>query len=94
MLFMMTKQVAFQPKLQVYTIDELMPKSHFLRKLLKVMGFRFVYEKVAHLYAKTGRPSIDPEVVIKCLLIGYLYGIDSERRLMEDISVNIAYRWF
>jgi len=76
------------------TIEELMPEKHFLRDLDKYVSFDFIYEKVAHLYSSTGRRSVDPIVLVKMLLIGFLYGIDSERRLVQDIEVNIAYRWF
>jgi len=83
-----------QVKMMCYTIEELMPTEHFLRDLDKHINFNFIYEKVEHLYSETGRPSIDPVVIVKMLLIGYLYGIDSERQLEKEITVNIAYRWF
>lgn len=76
------------------TLDTLMTKEHFLRDLDKLVDFDFIYEKVSFLYSDKGRPSVDPVVIIKMLLIGYFYGIDSERRLQEEVSVNIAYRWF
>jgi len=71
-----------------------MPKDHFLREVEREIDFSFVYEKVSPLYSPTGRPSIDPVIVVKILLLGYIYGIYSERRLMSEIQVNIAYRWF
>ena len=58
-----------------------MPKEHFLRDLEKYVDFRFIYDKVKDLYSNKGRPSIDPVMIIKMLLIGYLYGIDSDRKL-------------
>ena len=76
------------------SIEDLMPKEHFLRDLEKYVDFRFIYDKVKDLYANKGRPSIDPVVIIKMLLIGYLYGIDSERKLEQEIKINIAYKWF
>lgn len=76
------------------TLDSLMPKEHFLRNLDELVDFDFIYEKVAFLYSDKGRSSVDPVIIIKMLLIGYFYGIDSERRLQEEINVNIAYRWF
>jgi len=75
------------------SIEDLMPKVHFLRNLEKYVDFRFVYDKIKELYSNEGRPSIDP-VIIKMLLIGYLYGIDSERKLEREIKINIAYKWF
>ena len=83
-----------QMKMAFVTLDELMPETHFLRELDRLVSFDFIYDKVSDLYSSTGRPSVDPVVLIKMLLIGYLYSIDSERRLEQEITVNIAYRWF
>ena len=83
-----------QMKMCVVTLEELMPQKHFLRDLDKCIDFSFIYEKVEALYSNTGRPSVDPVMLVKMLLIGYLYGIESERRLEQEIRVNIAYRWF
>ena len=91
---MMTKRTAIQPKIQFLTIEDLMPEEHFLRDAYKAIDFNFVYDKVEHLYSSVGRPSIDPVIIVKMLLIGYFYGIFSERKLMNEIQVNIAYRWF
>jgi transposase len=90
----MLRKNSGQIKLITLTIEELMPEEHFLRDLEKYVDFSFIYDKVEHLYSKTGRPSIDPVVLIKMLLIGFLYGIESERRIEKEINVNIAYKWF
>lgn len=74
--------------------DELIPKDHLLRKIDEMIDFSFIYDKVEHLYSSIGRPSIDPVVLFKMTLIGYLYGIPSERRLEEEVKLNLAYRWF
>jgi transposase len=58
------------------------------------VGFLAIREQLRPLYSEIGRPSIDPEVLLRILLIGYLYGITSERRLLEEIGYNLAYRWF
>lgn len=76
------------------TLEELMPKNHFLRDLDRLVDFTFIYDKIENLYSNTGRPSIDPVIIVKMLLLGYLYGIDSERKLEQEIHLNIAYRWF
>lgn len=76
------------------SIDALIPESHLLRKINRHIDFSFVYEKSAPYYSDKGRPSIDPVCLIKMLLVGYLYGVKSERRLTEDIALNLAYRWF
>ena len=91
---MMTKRVAIQPKVQFITIEDLMPQEHFLRDVYNTINFDFVYDRVKHLYSAVGRPSIDPVIIVKIFLIGYLYDIVSERKLMSEIQVNIAYRWF
>lgn len=81
-----------QMKIFFGTLDELMPKEHFLRDLDNIVDFNFIYNKVETLYSNTGRPSIDPVMLIKMLLLGYLYGIESERKLEQEVRVNIAYR--
>ncbi len=75
-------------------VSELIPEKHLLRKIDQTIDFNFIYEKASPYYSKMGRPSIDPVCMIKMLLVGYLYGIKSERRLTEDVTLNIAYRWF
>ena len=75
-------------------IDSIVPENHLLRKIKNCINFDFIYEKASPYYAKNGRKSIDPVVLVKMLLIGYLYGIKSERRLVEEISLNLAYHWF
>ena len=91
---MLKKNGSPQLKLHTFTIEDLMPQDHFLRDVDSLVDFDFIYEKVEGLYSHTGRGSIDPVVIIKMLLIGYLYGIMSERKLEKEIIVNIAYRWF
>lgn len=91
---MLKRSESKQMKMSLVTLEELMPQEHFLRDLDKFIDFNFIYDNVADLYSNTGRPSIDPVVMIKMLLIGYIYGIDSERKLEQEITVNIAYRWF
>ena len=76
------------------TLDSLVPQDHFLRLVDKHIDFDFIYSKVKKLYSHTGKPSIDPVVLIKMVLIGYLYNIKSERQLEKEIQVNLAYRWF
>ena len=75
-------------------IDDLIPEDHLLRLVHRDVDLGFIRRKVAHLYSHTGRPSIDPEVLLRMLLIGYLYGITSERRLCEEVKMHLGYRWF
>ncbi len=91
----MTKQAGQQLKLHTVTIEDLVPGNHFLRKVDAVVDFGFIYGKVQNLYSSNnGRSSVDPVVLVKYLLIGFIYGIESERRIEQEIEVNMAYRWF
>src|SRR6516164_7179921 len=58
------------------------------------INFEFVREQLKGSYSETGRPSIDPELLLRMLLIGYLYGITSERKLVEELRMHLAWRWF
>ncbi len=76
-------------------IEELVPKDHLLRKIDRVVDFDFIRYKVKDLYcADNGRPAVDPVVLFKMLFLGYLFGVRSERQLVREIQVNVAYRWF
>ena len=72
-------------------IESLIPETHLLRKIERMVSFDFIYDLLAPYYPATGRPSVDPVSMFKMLLIGYLYGIKSERRLVEEVQLNIAY---
>jgi transposase len=92
----MLRQPGGKPtELEFVSIDTLVPADHLLRKIERTVDFNFIRERVACLYcADNGRPAIDPVVLFKMLLLGYLYGIRSERKLVQEIQVNVAYRWF
>ena len=77
-----------------YTLDELVPQDHLVRKMEEALDFRFIYPKVQHLYSRHGRPSIDPVVLFKMLIINIVFGINSMRKTCQEIEVNLAYRWF
>ena len=84
-----------QLKLHMVTIEDQVPKGHFLRKLDAVLDLGFVYEETAHLYSQRyGRPPIDPVVLVKYLLVGFLYGIPSERQIAQRIQTDMALRWY
>ena len=83
-----------EPMFYYIRIEEMIPENHLLRLVDKHIELSFIREKVKHLYSHTGRPSIDPEILLRMLLIGYLYGITSERRLCEEVKMHIGYRWF
>ncbi len=84
-----------QTELEMVTLEQLVPKGHLLRLIDCHIRFDFIRQETAGLYcADNGRPAIDPVVLFKMLFIGYLFGIRSERRLVKEIEVNVAYRWF
>lgn len=92
---MLRKSAEKQSKMELVIIDNLVPEEHLLRKIDKVIDFSFINEICAPYYcADNGRPAIEPECLFRMLFIGYLYGIRSERRLVEEVKVNVAYRWF
>jgi len=92
---MMTRRKNQQIEMHLITIEDLVPMNHLLRKVNYILDFSFIYDEVEGLYCSSnGRPSIEPVVLVKLLLIGFLYGINSERRISEEVQVNMAYRWF
>ncbi|MDK4724281.1 MULTISPECIES: IS1182 family transposase [Rhizobium] len=92
---MLKKPAPEQTALEMVTLDSLVPKDHLLRRIDAVIDFSFIHDRVAGLYcADNGRPPLDPTLMFKALFIGYLYGIRSERQLVREIEVNVAYRWF
>ena len=79
----------------IVDIDMLVPKNHLLRKVDKVMDYDWIYERLEPYYSKRmGRPSVDPVVLIKMVLIQHLFGLPSLRQTWREIDVNVAYRWF
>ena len=82
-------------QISLVCIDELVPQNHLLRKIDRVINWSFIYDLVKEKYSPDfGRPSIDPVILIKIVLIQYLYGIRSMRQTIREIEVNLAYRWF
>src|SRR5664279_5960059 len=77
-----------------FNLEDRVPTDHMLRKIDAVLDLSKLRSELAPHYSHTGRPSIDPELMIRMLLIGYCYGIRSERRLCEEVDLNLAYRWF
>lgn len=84
-----------QGKIETVMMENLVPQDHLLRKIDQYIDFSFINEICRPYYCENnGRPAIEPEILFRMLFIGYLYGIRSERRLVEEVNVNIAYRWF
>ncbi|MGI9071985.1 MAG: transposase [Bryobacteraceae bacterium] len=94
LLVMMGHQTRSESLFYYFRIEDHIPEDHLLRLVDRHIDFAFVRETLKESYSHTGRPSIDPEVLLRILLIGYLYGITSERRLVEDVGMHLAYRWF
>ena len=92
---MFTERSGKQNKLEMVILEELVPQDHLLRKIDKAIDFSFINKICKPYYCENnGRPAIEPEVLFRMLFIGYLYGIRSEIRLLKEIEVNVAYRWF
>ena len=77
-----------------FNLDEKVPQDHLLRQIDGVIDLSALREHLKPFYSHTGRPSIDPELLFRMMLIGYCYGIRSERHLCEEVELNLAYRWF
>jgi transposase len=77
-----------------FCLEEIVPDDHLVREIAGVLDLSWVYAQLAPYYPKMGRPSIDPVLMIRMLIIGYVFAIRSERALCRDAQVNLAYRWF
>jgi transposase len=77
-----------------FNLDEHVPADHMLRGIDRYLDLADLRRHLAPFYSHTGRPSVDPELMIRMLLVGYCFGIRSERRLCEEVHLNLAYRWF
>jgi transposase len=77
-----------------FSLERHVPDDHLLRKIDRFVDLSEVRTHLEPYYSETGRPSIDPELMIRMLIVGYCLGIRSERRLCEEVHLNLAYRWF
>lgn len=92
---MMGQQAGVQDQLfYSFNLDRYVPSDHLLRGIDRFLDLSDLRQHPAAFYSNTGRPSIDPELMIRTLVIGYCFGIRSERRLCEEVHLNLAYRWF
>jgi transposase len=94
LLIMMGQHDRSEALFYYFRLEDQVPETHLLRLIEKHISFAFVREKLKDSYSETGRPSIDPELLLRILLIGYLYGITSERKLVEELRMHLAWRWF
>jgi len=88
------RQVAQGALFYEFSIEDHVPADHLLRSIDLFVDLAGVRRHLAPFYSSTGRPSVDPELMIRMLIIGYAMGIRSERRLCEEVHLNLAYRWF
>jgi len=91
---MMGMQTAPAQLFYDFCLDDHVPDDHLLRRIDRFLDLERVRTELKPFYSNIGRPSIDPEVLLRLLLVGYLYGITSERRLLEEVRMHLAYRWF
>jgi len=77
-----------------FHLDDAVPDDHLVRKISALLDLSWVYAELAPYYSETGRPSIDPVLMIRMLIIGYVFAIRSERQICREVQVNLAYRWF
>lgn len=95
MTTMLKEPAPRQHTLEMVILEDLVPADHLLRKIDKYINFEFIRDQVRHLYCdNNGRPAVDPVLLFKMLFIGYLFGVRSERQLVREVQVNVAYRWF
>ncbi|QKY07997.1 transposase [Janthinobacterium lividum] len=91
---MMGRQETKRELFVLISLNEYVPQDHLLRAVDQYLDLTEFRENLAQSYSHTGRPSVDPELMARMLIIGYCYGIRSERRLCEEVGMNLAYRWF
>ena len=92
---MMGRQEAGQaPLFYAFNLEEHVPANHLLRGIDQFLDLSELHRHLAPHYSHTGRPSVDPALLIRMLIVGYCFGIRSERRLCEEVHLNLAYRWF
>jgi transposase len=77
-----------------FCLDEHVPSDHVLRGIERHLDLGDVRQSLRPFYSQMGRPSVDPELMIRMLIVGYCFGIRSERRLCDEVHLNLAYRWF
>ena len=91
---MMGQRARSESLFYYFRLEDQVSENHLLRLVDRHIDFGFLRERLKDSYSETGRPSIDPELLLRILLIGYLYGISSERKLVEELRMHLAWRWF
>jgi transposase len=88
------KQEAQSALFYDFSIEDHVPHDHVLRAIDGIIDLSGIRQHLSGFYSTTGRPSVDPELMMRMLLVGYIMGIRSERRLCDEVHLNLAYRWF
>ena len=88
------KDYSERSQVQIASLDDLVPSGHLVRKLEEAIDLSFIYDEVKDLYKPYGRESIDPVVLMKIVILQYVFGIPSMRKTIKEIEVNLAYRWY
>src|SRR5262245_54945593 len=94
LLLMMGSHSRSESLFYYFRLEDQVPENHLLRLIDRYVNFDCIRAKLKDSYSDTGRPSIDPELVLRMLLVGYLYGVTSERKLVEELGMHVAWRWF
>ena len=94
LLVMMGHQARGESLFYYFKLEDQVPENHLLRLIDRHVNFEFIRVRLKDRYSDAGRPSIDPELLLRMLLVGYLYGVTSERKLMEELGMHLAWRWF
>jgi transposase len=88
------RTVMQEPLFYSFSLEQHVPADHMLRSIDRFVDLAAIREELRPYYSDTGRPSVDPELMIRMLIIGYAHVVRSERRLCEEVHLNLAYRWF
>jgi transposase len=94
LLLMMGHHSRSEALFYYFRLEDQVPENHLLRLIDRHVNFEFIRAKLKDSYSDAGRPSIDPELLLRMLLVGYLYGVTSERKLVEELRMHLAWRWF
>ena len=94
LLLMMGHQTRGEALFYYFRLEDQVPENHLLRLVDRHVNLDFIRAKLNNAYSDLGRPSIDPELLLRMLLVGYLYGVTSERKLVEELRMHLAWRWF
>src|SRR5215813_5487178 len=93
-LLMMGHQARGESLFYYFKLEDQVPENHLLRLIDRHVNFKFIRARLKERYSDGGRPSIDPELLLRMLLVGYLHGVTSERKLVEELRMHLAWRWF